>query len=209
MSSDYYIRVFLLTGCFFICINFSYAQKNKSQNITREILQFSGRIVDSQTNIPVPNAHVYIKKSGRGVNSNYHGFFTLPVEGGDSIVASSVGFEPRLYVIPESYNDNITFVVHMEYDTVYLKEVTVRPFLSEREFKKQVLEMDLNDTWDNKVVMGNSNPAMVRQVAQHIQFKQRDYSHMKQGTGRMTPTSNFLNPFAWYRFLRKKTKKQN
>ncbi|BDD08177.1 hypothetical protein FUAX_06090 [Fulvitalea axinellae] len=209
-------RFFLTLSLILVTFAFASAQNTKEDG--PKILQFSGQVVDGETMEPLSGVHIFVPKSGRGTTTNIYGYFTMPVAAGDSLVASTVGYIRKHYEIPENYDKNITFVMNMEYDTLYLPELEIKPYPTEEDFKQAVLTMEMPDpNRYNQNIMGNVDRKVIRQAAYALgndgasgysEYQNQYFQNLNRGS--MAPSSNFLNPFAWSRFFRdmKKDKKK-
>ena len=194
----------------------AWAQKKQTHR-KGKVLQFSGQVVDNETREPLSGVHIFIPETGRGTTSNYYGFFTMPIVAGDSVVVSVVGYHRKSYKVPEDYKKDITFVLSLKYDTLYLPDLEIKPYPTEEEFKKAVLAMELPRSMDFSMTMGNASGHLVRQGAYSLgyddaaaSFSQQTKQQFEQiRNTNMMPTSNYLNPFAWIRFLRDAKRKKN
>ncbi|BDD06035.1 carboxypeptidase-like regulatory domain-containing protein [Aureibacter tunicatorum] len=211
-------RLFLLLAlwAFAMPVKSLLAQDNDPEVEEQQpIIQFSGQVVDGQSLQGMPGVHIFIPKTGRGVSTNYYGYFTMPVMAGDTIMVSSVGFVNKTYVIPKGYEKDISFVMHMDYDTLYLPEVQVMPYPTVRDFKQAVLSLEEVPYEDQyRYVMGNMNPDGILLLSQNLKYEpatnfkyDQDQQFSDPYTNRQFRTTNFLNPFAWSSFFKSMKKK--
>src|SRR5689334_15416286 len=102
------------------------ASTTHAQQQSRRIIQLSGVVISADsTSGPIPGAHVYVPKAGRGTPTQRTGFFSMPVLVGDSVVISAVGFVKQHYIVPDYPSDFLTLVIEMVEDATYLNEVTI------------------------------------------------------------------------------------
>jgi hypothetical protein len=175
---------------------------------SKRIIQLSGVVISADsTSGPIPGAHVYVPKAGRGTPTQRTGFFSMPVLVGDSVVISAVGFQKQHYIVPDYPSDFLTLVIEMVEDATYLQEVTIMPFPTEEVFKQAVLA--LNVPMDNGVDPRQMNAElmalMVRTTPMDAKMNYKYY--MDQYAGTITDrfqarTNPYLNPFNWARFFR-------
>lgn len=180
---------------------------------SQEIVQLTGMVVSDNGQTAVPGVHIYVPKYGRGTTSNSYGYFSMPVLVGDELILSSVGFLKQHFLIPQGTNGRVNVVFKMETDTVYLENIDITPFLSERMFKEAILAMNLPDAGEmiGNRLDGNALSALVRTMPYDASlnasyyFNQQLY-YMQDNYG---PRANpFLNPFNWSRFIKSLDKKK-
>ena len=99
-----------------------------SLNLNCQNNNISGLIKDSDTNLPIPYAYIYIKGTSFGTISNQDGhyvFFLPKKPTRDSVVVSCVGYSTRAFSL-QGINDSI-FNVNLNTSPVLLQEITVVP----------------------------------------------------------------------------------
>ncbi|MBK6731157.1 MAG: carboxypeptidase-like regulatory domain-containing protein [Bacteroidetes bacterium] len=127
-------RYLLIIVVFLITISEAQAQ--------RRLTQLSGVIIDKEYQYPLPYATVEIMNSYRGAASNSQGFFSLVVAVGDTLRFSSVGYKPRIFIVPDTITDIITSIgVLLDRDTVFLNTVEIYPWPKREDFKDAFLAM--------------------------------------------------------------------
>lgn len=204
--------VLLLSGIAFLLTDVSVVSAQES---TRDVVQFSGVVVTSDSSMGIPGVHVYVPKGGRGTVTNLYGYFSFPVLEGDSVVFSSVGFHRTYLVIPRLERDNYTVIVTMEEDTTYLENLDILPFPTEEMFKEAVLAMRLPNQGELSNMDRNLDPALLAEIYRnmpmdgsmnHRFFTMERAEYLFDGSG---PRPNpLLNPFAWAEFFRSLKKKK-
>ena len=194
-------------------VGLSAMQARAQSEENQEVVQFTGFVVASDGVTNVPGVHIYVPRTGRGTTSNIYGYFSMPAVVGDTVVLSAVGYIKQHFVMPRGHKGRVNTIFKMEDDTVFLQNVDVFPYLSEREFKKAILAMKTPD--ENKMlserldgaamsVMLNSVPYDASMNARYY-FDQQLY-YMQDSYG---PRSNpFLNPFNWAKFIKSIKKKK-
>ncbi|MCU0358377.1 MAG: carboxypeptidase-like regulatory domain-containing protein [Cyclobacteriaceae bacterium] len=111
---------------------------SQAQNL-RRIIQLSGVVLgldDKDNPTQLPGVHIYLPKAGRGTNTNPLGFFFKPVQVGDSIVISSVGYVRQDYFVPNHPSEYLTFIIELVQGVTYLREIEVLAFPTEEVFKR-------------------------------------------------------------------------
>ncbi|MEJ8756389.1 carboxypeptidase-like regulatory domain-containing protein [Pontibacter sp. H259] len=131
-----------------ILILFAFAgmpQEAKAQGGQR-VVQLSGFVTVGDSLYGVGRVSVYVPKTGRGVETNRYGFFSLPVLTGDTVVFSALGYKKQTLVIPKNYPSNsYSIIMQMQEEAIELAEVRVIPWATERDFKEAVLALKLPD----------------------------------------------------------------
>jgi len=174
---------------------------------SQKIVQLTGVVLGEDGNTELPGIHVYVPAYGRGTTTNAYGYFSMPALVGDHVVISSVGFIKKQFVVPDSENGRVNAIFQMETDTVYLQNIDITPYLSEKMFKQVLLTMNLpeQDKMIGNRLDGNTLAAMARNMPYDASlnasyyFNQQLY-YMQDSYG---PRSNpFLNPFNWAKFIK-------
>lgn len=109
-------------------------------------LPILGRIVTSDSLIPIRNTHVISKMAHVGTISNRDGMFFLPAKKVDTLWISCLGFRRQLLPIDSTLNDIDTMLIVLRRDTITLKEVTVLPIYDYETFKQMIIEMPTKET---------------------------------------------------------------
>lgn len=79
-----------------------------------------GKVLDKETNYPLPGATIVIKDSSNGVTSDFDGNFKIKSSLGDVLVVSYIGYNSIEVVVVES-----EMIILMEPDLAELEEVTI------------------------------------------------------------------------------------
>jgi hypothetical protein len=184
----------------------------QSTKISQRVVQFTGIIVADDGISEIPGVHVYVPKSGRGTTTNMYGYFSMPALVGDEVVISAIGFLKQHYVVSEGQNGRVNELFKLEEDTVYLQNVDISPYITERQFKEAILALNVPD--NDKILQSRLDGAamalMLRSTPYDASLNARYYFdqqfyYMQDNYG---PRSNpFLNPFNWSRFIQSLKKK--
>ncbi|MFN5183795.1 MAG: carboxypeptidase-like regulatory domain-containing protein [Bacteroidota bacterium] len=174
-----------------------------------EYIQFSGVILSSNDSLkPIPLTSVIIKGTKRGAISDYFGFFTLVAQPGDVIQFVSLGYKEAQYKIPDTLRSiSYSIIQTLFKDTFNLNEVTIYPWPTKEEFKREFLNLKLPE--DDYIRAEKNMQAEEMRVLMkglsndpNISYKYlQNYQQTKlYNTGQM-PVSNLLNPIAWAKFI--------
>ena len=178
----------------------------------KRVIQLSGVILGEDSVSGLPGVHVYIPKAQRGTVSLRNGFFSMPVLPGDSVVFSSIGYNRKHYIVPNSVNEFLTIIVEMTPDLTYLDEVEIMPFPTEQVFKEAILALNIpmDKGMDNKNLNAELLALMLQTTPMDGAANYKYYMDQYAGSvsDRYGPRTNpFLNPFNWAKFFRDLKKK--
>jgi hypothetical protein len=190
----------ILLILFFVAYSLiTYGQNGKN------IIQLSGLVVGGDSAYGIPGVTIYIPQTGRGTITNYLGYFSMPVLGGDSVVIKSLGFKEKFYIVPKDTN-KLSLIIELQGDTSLLPTVEVFPWPTEKIFKEAFLSLRLDNSYDN--MHRNLNEQVMRRMlyTQEATSRNNHSYYMQQQAIRMenrfmAPTLNLFNPFAWSNFL--------
>jgi Family of unknown function (DUF5686)/CarboxypepD_reg-like domain len=108
----------IVTWAALCCLTMT-AWSQKTYNIT-------GRITDAKNGDPVPFANVAIKGKPIGTTTNFEGYFSLTAKQlGDSLLASSIGYQSRAKALDPSKDKQIINIA-LQDGAMKLQEVTVK-----------------------------------------------------------------------------------
>lgn len=184
-----------------------HAQSNKN------VVQFTGIVVDSDGVSQLPGVNIYVPNSGRGTSTNVYGYFSMPTLIGDEIVVSIVGYEKQYFTVPKGENDRVNVLFKMKEDTTFLENVDIGLFPSERLFKEAILAMNMPD--ESKMFSDRLDGAALSTMLGSVPFDaslnaryyfDQQFYNLQNSYG---PVANpFLNPFNWSRFFKSLNKKK-
>jgi glutaredoxin-related protein len=108
----------------------------------QDVQYLRGRILTSDSLLPMSNVHIISKKARRGTISNPEGNFIVRSMADDSLMLTSIGFVSKIVRITDAMihsTDTLTFL--MRKDTVRMDEVIVRSFYEWETFKYLFVNM--------------------------------------------------------------------
>ncbi|MGE0077012.1 MAG: DUF5686 family protein [Bacteroidales bacterium] len=119
---------------FLLCYTQIFAQK----------IAISGYVKDSETKDPISFSNVWVKGSYNGIATNADGFFSLKVNLGDTLCASSLGYANTELVVKKS---NIrSFTIFLKDNAVSIEGVVVKPKV---DFAKELLKKIIDNKKQN------------------------------------------------------------
>lgn len=174
-----------------------------------KIVQFSGVVVSGIDGTPLPFTTVLNTSRHHGTIADANGFFSFVAVEGDSVRFTSVGYQPRFVIIPDTIHfDAYSLVVPMEQDTVMLMETVIYPWPSKEKFREAFINLKLPES-DADIVRKNFDLAALREQARYGKMNaDMNYRSLMQqqaaqlySANQVAPV-NLLNPFAWANFVK-------
>src|SRR5436189_2253914 len=87
---------------FCLITGFSLAQHTGAKTDTKQLIQFSGVVLDQDSLTPIPFVSIVIKGTQRGAVSDFYGFFSMIIRPGDELEFYSLTHKNRSYKIPDT-----------------------------------------------------------------------------------------------------------
>lgn len=197
---------FLFLFCGSLVLQVS-AQDN-SNNPNRDLVQFSGVVVTSDSLNPVPYTSIMIKNTYRGTVSDYYGFFSFVAKMKDTVEFAAIGFKRTIFVIPDTLTDHRCSLIQMlRRDTILLKEVVIFPWPTKEQFKEAFIQLRVPDD-DLARADKNLDPGRLEMLAgampmdgsMNFRYAMEQQSSHLYYAGQLPP-NNLLNPVAWSKFI--------
>jgi len=178
------------------------------ENINKDLIQFSGVVVEVDSLKPVPFTNIFVKHTRHGTVADYYGYFSFVAQKGDTLIFSELGYSKAEFVIPDTLSSNRYSLIQMLHaDTVWLKESVVFPWPTREQFKQVFLNLrapedDLdrarkNLSYDNMKELYTNMPmdgSMNYKYAMEQRYSKLYYSGQY-------PSFSILNPIAWAQFI--------
>jgi hypothetical protein len=198
-----------LSAVFFLIILALQVSAQKKDNNKRDLVQFSGVVVEGDSLKPVPYSSIIIKNSYRGTVSDYFGYFSFVAQENDTIVFSAIGFADAEYVIPDTLTTNkYSLIQVLRSDTVYLATAVVYPWPTREQFKQAFLQLELPEDDVQRAERNMARADMKEQMAGmamdaslNAKYTQQQYQSRLYYAGQLPP-NNLLNPIAWNKFIK-------
>ena len=175
----------------------------------KDLIQFSGIIVENDSLRPVPFTKVIIKSSGRGTIADYYGYFSFVAQKKDTIVFTALGYKRSQYIIPDTLSGNKYSLIHtLNMDTILLRDVVIYPWPTAEQFKEAFLNNNIPDddlerakknlAWEQ---MKEKYETMPMDGSMNYKSTLQQYQSRLYWAGQYPP-NNLLNPFAWAQFVK-------
>lgn len=131
-------RYLFILAMFFSVLRL-FAQGDDVLNVEKR-MPILGKIVTSDSLLPISNTHVISKMGHCGTISNRDGVFLIPARMVDTLWVSCLGYARKLIPVDSTLEVD-TMQILLERDTIMLKEVTVFPFYDYKTFKQMIIDM--------------------------------------------------------------------
>ncbi len=175
----------------------------------KDLLQFSGVVVESDSLGAIPFAKVMIKGSNRGTISDFYGYFSFVAQKKDTIIFTALGFKKAQYIIPDTLSGNkYSLIQIMRFDTIVLGSVTIYPWPTREQFHTAFMntkgpDSDMQRAHKNldREAMKAQYEAMAMDGSMNFKSTMQQYQSRLYWAGQYPP-NNLLNPFAWAQFIK-------
>ena len=180
-----------------------------SQNAAPDdLVQFSGVVVTADSLKPIPFVSILVKNTSRGTVSDYYGFFSFVAKMKDTIEFTAIGYKKATFHVPDTIKDSRCSLIQILIgDTIMLKEALIYPWPTKEQFKEAFLALRVPDD-DLERANKNLNRDRMNFLAENMQMdgSMNFRNQMMNQQSRIyyagqVPSSNWLNPIAWARFI--------
>ncbi len=165
INKEYRQRTYRLTVLVFLALSSFLNGQDLFAQATD--IQLSGKVIDADSLSPIASVFIYVSGQERGAVTHENGFFSISFNPSDTLVFSSVNYQSKFYLLPDSLKSG-------------------RPFI---EVKMNIRTIKL----DPLVVKGHLNPAAVRRYIDNVNKKKKDenvpniYRNHPQSEPKTTP----------------------
>ncbi|MEE4213552.1 MAG: carboxypeptidase-like regulatory domain-containing protein [Bacteroidales bacterium] len=170
-------------------------------------VQVHGLVFDNE-NMPVKYVNIISKGLRTGTDTDERGIFSIVSYPGDTLIFSSIGYQPAFIRIPPGIDGPVfTVDITLQIDTINIGSVLVLPWRTYEEFKRAVvdyvspMEVEINNMEKNLALIESQiNEDMeISPSAGHRYVMQQEAERIM--TRNQTPVNNLFNPFAWAKFI--------
>ncbi|MBS0011305.1 MAG: carboxypeptidase-like regulatory domain-containing protein [Bacteroidales bacterium] len=170
-------------------------------------VQVNGLVFDNE-NMPVKYVNIISRGLRTGTNTDDRGIFSIISYPGDTLIFSSIGYQPAFVRIPPDVESPVyTIDITMYIDTINIGSVLVLPWKTYEDFKRAVVEYI--SPMEVEITNMENNLALVeRQILEDLDITpEAGYRYAMQQeaerimTRNQTPVNNLFNPFAWAKFI--------
>jgi len=199
-------KIFILI--LFLIVAFATSSRTAWSQGARKVITLSGIIVQGDSAYGVPGVNIYVPKAGRGIATDYRGFFSMPTLEGDTIVISAIGYQKQRLVVPRVTDLSYHVVINLKESTIMLAGVEVLPYSDEEQFKEAFVALNLPSR-ELENMEKNLSPTAIRNMAfampmdGSLNYKfYLNQQSMQMGNRNFATTIPFLNPFAWIELIK-------
>lgn len=198
----------LIIALFLILCSGHLFSQEKSKEKGKDLIQFSGVVVEGDSLKPIPYTSIMIKNTNRGTVSDFYGYFSFVAQKNDTIEFSAVGYKKTPFIIPDTLHTNKYSLIQMlRGDTFFLKETVVYPWPTKEQFKEAFLRLHVPDD-DLERAKKNLARAEMKERYNGVPMdgsmnykNQMQQQYSKLYYAGQLPPNNLLNPIAWARFI--------
>ncbi|MCZ4409609.1 carboxypeptidase-like regulatory domain-containing protein [Cryomorphaceae bacterium 1068] len=174
-----------------------------------DLIQFSGVVITGDSLSPVPFTNVLIENTDKGTMTDYYGYFSFVAQKGDSILFSSIGYERRRFIIPDTLTINrYSLIQILDKDTITLRETVIYPWPTREQFKQAFLAMEIPETDFDRAQRNLYQADMIARMdaampsgGETFKYSMQQYQQQIYYAGQAPPI-NVLNPVAWAQFVK-------
>ena len=179
------------------------------EKLKDSVVQLYGVVMTADSLMGIPSVTVKVVGRNQGTFSNEQGVFSLVVLKGDKIEFTSIGYKPKLFVIPRDIEGNQQSLIQlMVKDTVYLPVTIIRPRPTREQFERDFVNIDMPDD-AYEIARKNTEEGKRRILARGLPTDGRETSNRylqnnaaKYYYNGQAPPQNILNPMAWNEFIK-------
>ncbi len=171
----------------------------------RHVLQVSGVVVATDSLVSMPFVTIYRSSDHRGTYSDYSGYFTLPMQAGDTLNFTCIGLKNSSFVISSDTTQNhVSIVQLMETDTFTMQTITILPYPAPHKLRQELLALDLPGDGYKQFDRQPSNVAAydgLYDLAEQSTSNEQALLNSRVTSG-LVVGGNLLDGAAWKRFVR-------
>ena len=196
---------FLLFTCFLI----PGVVKAQFEGFKDSVVQLYGVVMTADSLKAIPAVSIVVKGHNRGTMTNDQGVFSIVVLKGDQIEFSSIGYKPKLVVIPAGLEGNQQSMIQLlVQDTIYLPATIIKRRPTREQFERDFVNIKVPD--DNQEIARKNTDATRRRALLAVypsDGKEATNYYLRQNASKyyyagQTPPQNIFNPLAWAEFIK-------
>lgn len=175
----------------------------------KDLIQFSGIVVEIDSLRPVPFTRILIKNTNHGTMADFYGYFSFVAQKKDTITFTALGYKRSQFVIPDTLTGNkYSLIRALSFDTLLLKETVIYPWPTQEQFKDVFLNTNIPDDDLERAKKNLDQQALKEKYENMGMTSSMNYkAAMQQYQTRLYwagqyPANNLLNPVAWSQFIR-------
>ena len=183
--------------------------KAQFESFKDSVVQLYGVVMTADSLKGIPSVSIIVKGQNRGTITNEQGVFSIVVLKGDQIEFTSIGYKPKVALIPQNLEGNQHSLIQlMVQDTIYLPATIIKRRPTREQFERDFINAKVPD--DNlEIARKNTNAATLAAMERVLPKDGREASnnYLKQASTKayyagQTPPQNIFNPLAWAEFIK-------
>ncbi len=185
------------------------AAKAQFETFKDSVVQLYGVVMTADSLQALQSVSVVVKGQNRGTVTNSQGVFSIVVLKGDAIEFTSVGFKPKMVIVPKDITGNQYSVLQlMVTDTVFLAATIIKSRPTREQFERDFLNTKVPD--DNLEIARQNNDEGRRRLLMASlprDGKEAANTYLSKQAAKyyyagQAPPQNIFNPFAWADFIK-------
>lgn len=199
-------RIVLTIAVCFLMVPVVHAQFESYRD---SVVQLYGVVMSADSLRALPSVSVVVQGRNQGTITNEQGVFSIVVLKGDKIEFTSVGYKPKLVIIPKDIEGNQQSMIQlMVEDEVYLPTTIIKKYPTREEFERDFVNAKIPDdqqeiarqnlSESNRRALMAIYPKDGQEASQYF-LKQNAQKYYSAG---QLPPQNIFNPLAWAEFIK-------
>jgi len=199
----------LLLYILFIVFVFPVVVKAQFETFKDSVVQLYGVVMSADSLKAIPSVSIIVKGQNRGTISNDAGVFSIVVLKGDEVEFTSIGYKPKIVLIPRELKENQFSIIQlMVNDTVYLPATIIKKRISREQFERDFMNTKIPD--DELAIARSNNSYTTRRYLMGTvpaDGKEASSQYLRGRVGKMyysgqLAPQNIFNPMAWAEFIK-------
>ena len=194
---------------YIILVSLIFPLAMSAQRGERQIVQFSGFAMSSDSMMGIPFAHIGCKGTTRAGTARVDGFFSYAVAEGDTLIFTSIGYSPYTYIVPYGNVDNkISTIISMEKHEYKFRDVMIYPWGDPANFHNYFVHVKIPKTLQ-EIGEANTDRQLLAAIGQYMpvdggEATQRfmQYQAVQASYYNQQAPQNIFNPLAWAEFIK-------
>jgi len=183
--------------------------KAQFETFKDSVVQLYGVVMSADSLKAIPSVSIIVKGQNRGTISNDAGVFSIVVLKGDEVEFTSIGYKPKIVLIPRELKENQFSIIQlMVNDTVYLPATIIKKRISREQFERDFMNTKIpND--ELAIARSNNSYATRRYLMGTVPAdgKEASSQYLRGRVGKMyysgqLAPQNIFNSMAWAEFIK-------
>ena len=186
-----------------------FVAKAQFESFKDSVVQLYGVVMTADSLKAIPSVSIVVKGQNRGTITNEQGVFSIVVLKGDQIEFTSIGYKPKIALIPKNLEGTQQSMIQLLVeDTIYLPATIIKRRPTREQFERDFVNARVPDD-NQEVARKNTNAATLAAMEKILPKDGRESSdyYLKQTAVKsyysgQIPPMNIFNPLAWAEFIK-------